>query len=92
MAQESFDLEAVYDAEVAPLMTKLIEVCEANNMPFFATFLYANNEDEGEDGVCTSFYMPEERPIPEMFLNLRNFRTPSSTFAVARHEQRRHRH
>jgi hypothetical protein len=36
---ENFDLEAVYDAEIAPLMEKVIEVCKRNDLPFVAEFV-----------------------------------------------------
>jgi hypothetical protein len=78
MEQPSFDLEKVYDEEVAPLMTKIIEICKQHKLPMFATFLYANDLESGDDGVCTSFLMFEERPIPEPMLALRQFgRSPA---------------
>jgi hypothetical protein len=74
---EAFDLESVYDEEIAPLMTKIIEVCRAHKMPMFATFLYQNDPD-GDDSVCTTNLMFEkERPVPEKILNLeRSLRQP----------------
>jgi hypothetical protein len=70
--KESFDLEAVYDTEIAPLMTKIIDICKQHKLPMFATFLYAN-EVEGDNGFCTTVVMSEERPIPQPMLDLRNF-------------------
>ena len=69
MSQGKFDLEAVYDSEIAPLMTKIIEICKAHKLPMFATFLFANDPD-GEDGLCTTNLMFKERPIPHELLQL----------------------
>jgi hypothetical protein len=69
--QEKFDLESVYDSEIAPLMTKIIEVCKAHKLPMFATFLFANDPD-GDDGLCTTNLMFKERPIPEELRYLAN--------------------
>ena len=52
-----FDLEAVYDQEISPLMTRLIEICKVNNIPMLASFLYARAED-GEDFFCTTALVP----------------------------------
>jgi len=69
--ERGFDLEAVYDAEIAPLMSKIIEVCKKHKMPMFATFLYKNNPAEDDNGLCTTNLMFEkERPVPEEILNL----------------------
>jgi hypothetical protein len=68
---EAFDLEAIYDAEIAPLMTKIIEVCQAHKMPVFATFLYRNDPITGGNGLCTTNLMFEkERPVPQCLLRL----------------------
>lgn len=67
---ESFDLESVYDEQIAPLMTKIIEICHAHKLPMFATFLYLNDLESGDDGLCTTNLMFDERPIPEALLAL----------------------
>lgn len=69
--KKGFDLEDIYDAEIAPLMTSIIEICKKHKMPMFATFLYMNDPDEsGDDGVCTTNLMFSERPIPDKLLSL----------------------
>lgn len=67
--QKAFDLEALYDKEIAPLMSEIIAICKKHKLPMFATFLCANDPD-GEDCVCTTNLMFEERPIPEQMLAL----------------------
>lgn len=35
------DNETVYDEQIAPLVTQIIEICRQYNIPIFATFQYA---------------------------------------------------
>lgn len=42
------DKEAVYDAEIFPLMKQIMAICKINQIPMFTTFQYA------EDSFCTS--------------------------------------
>jgi len=51
---DEFDLEAVYDAEIAPLMAQIIDICKKHNLPMCAEFLYKNDDEEGEQ-YCTSY-------------------------------------
>lgn len=60
---EPFDKEAVYDAEIAPLMTKIIEVCKRERIPFVAVFQYAGSDAAPEGAAhCTSFLEASETP------------------------------
>lgn len=49
-----FDLEDVYDEEIAPLMTKIIEVCKKHELPMLCSFQFEHSETQGP-GFCTSF-------------------------------------
>lgn len=69
----SFDLENVYDEQIAPLMTQIIEICKHHKLPMFATFLYANDVENDDAGNCTTFLLFEERPIPSKMMDLRKF-------------------
>jgi hypothetical protein len=40
------DKEQIYDEKISPLMTKIINICDKNKIPFFAEFQYSN------DGFC----------------------------------------
>ncbi len=42
------DKEAIYDEQISPLMAQLIEVCQRNEVPMFASFQYS------DEGFCTS--------------------------------------
>lgn len=55
------DCEAIYDEQVYPLMTQIIEICQQNEMSLFASFklndsplyctTYVYDEADGEDSL-----------------------------------------
>ena len=51
--KEVFDLEAVYDAEIHPLMEEILRVCKEHQLPMVASFLFARGAD-GTEGLCSS--------------------------------------
>jgi len=61
---QAFDLEQVYDDQIAPLMTQIIDICKANKLPLFATFLYGHDPDNGGGQLCTTSLLFKEREIP----------------------------
>ena len=63
-----FDLENIYDAEIAPLMAKIISICKEHKLPMFATFLYAS--DGENDDYCTTNLPFKERTIPDALASL----------------------
>jgi hypothetical protein len=82
---KGFDLEAVYDSEIAPLMKRIIDICKAHKLPMFSTFLYASDAQDGHD-LCTTNLMFEERKIPCRLASLeptiRGERSPSLRIQV----------
>lgn len=50
--------EEIYDAEIAPLMTQIIDVCNANKIPLLATFHIPTEEDENL--ACTTALLEED--------------------------------
>jgi hypothetical protein len=42
------DNEKIYDEQISPLMTKIIEICKEHKIPFFAEFQYS------DEGFCRS--------------------------------------
>jgi len=83
--EPSFDMEAVYDAEIAPLMAQIIEICKREGMPFLASFMYANNiEEDGVTSYCTSYAPHGSGWVPDKLNTAKNFiRTPPRTIALA---------
>lgn len=41
------DLEAAYNADIQPLMARILEVCERNQMPMFAAFQVSYGSEVG---------------------------------------------
>ena len=63
MADESYDLEAVYDAEIFPLMAKIIDICKQHKMPMIASFAYAHDAENDDTANCTTrLGWPGRRP------------------------------
>lgn len=49
------DNEQIYDEQIAPLMTKIIEICKEHEIPMLCTFQYGpEDEDEGTVPYCTT--------------------------------------
>lgn len=48
----AFDLESVYDSEISPLMTRIIEICKRTNMPVLASFCFKH--DDEDTSLCTT--------------------------------------
>ena len=67
----TFDLEHVYDEQIAPLMNEIIAICKEHQLPMLASFAYRRDEN-GEYDCCTT-------SIPGV-----NGQAPRS-FAVASH-------
>ncbi|RUS41938.1 hypothetical protein [Cohnella sp. AR92] len=54
-----YDKEAIYDAEIAPLMAQIIAICKREELPFAAQFyLKEEREDTGEPMYCTTVIRP----------------------------------
>lgn len=53
--EESFDLEDVYDEEIAPLMAQILEICKRERLPMVASFAYARDEESGVTDFCSSY-------------------------------------
>lgn len=49
---DEYNLERVYDEQIAPLMEKIIEVCKKEGLPMFATFYYQDDSD-GRNAATT---------------------------------------
>jgi len=61
-AKEAFDLESVYDDEIAPLMTQILAICKRERLPMFASFAYHFDHEDGHS-FCTSHLNWPERDV-----------------------------
>jgi len=48
------DAEAVYDAEIFPLMNQIIDICKRHKIPMLCTFQYCDDTRPDNAGFCTS--------------------------------------
>lgn len=53
-SERSFDLEAYYDEKIAPLVTQIIELCNAVDMPHLITFQLTGSQTN-DPLFCTSY-------------------------------------
>lgn len=58
--------EEIYDAQIAPLMGQILEICKTNKIPMLADFDLASEEDDGLK--CTSALLdkawePDEKMV-----------------------------
>jgi hypothetical protein len=65
MTQETYNLEHVYDREIAPLMAQILTICEQHHLPMVAAFAFSSAHDGDEVGICTSALLyPKRQPVP----------------------------
>lgn len=53
MSEKEWTEEAIYDEQIAPLMTQIIAICNEHRIPMVAQFVYGNTE-EGGALLCTT--------------------------------------
>lgn len=49
-----YDKESVYDNEIAPLMSQIIEICKREEIPMVASFLLRSLDENGDELRCTT--------------------------------------
>lgn len=62
---ESWTKEAIYDAEISPLMTRIIAICKEHDIPMLATFQFEHTEENGA-GFCTTILTTTPRASDEI--------------------------
>jgi hypothetical protein len=77
-----WDKEAVYDAEIAPLMTKIIAICKEHEIPVVACFQYGDFE-EGGAGHCVTALVKESRGDSLHIRRIAIAAEPERAFALA---------
>lgn len=61
-----YDLEPIYDAQIAPLMTQIIAICKGHGMPMLATFAFRRDDNEEYD-CCTTLLGDKNNQGPITF-------------------------
>lgn len=78
-----FDLESVYDEEIAPLMTKIIDICKRHKMPMLASFMYQHHHGEDElESYCTTSLGGEGDWKPEKIIKATEIIRRQDNFAA----------
>lgn len=56
---KDYDLEAVYDEQIEPLMAQILAICKQHRMPMFASFAYQGTAD-GRWSTCDSHLLYDD--------------------------------
>ena len=64
-----YDLEQVYDDQIAPLMAQIISICKEYELPMLASFQYKNDSENGD--YCST-YLEYEGRISDVLKQCRN--------------------
>lgn len=78
---EDWTEEATYDAEIYPLMSQIIAICRAHQIPVVCTFQYADSEEDGP-ALCTTI-LTEFARTSEKMLDLAKRHGPRMPVALA---------
>jgi hypothetical protein len=62
--------EEIYDAEIAPLMTQIIDVCKTHKIAALATFHIPTDEDENL--ACTTSILTDDFKPPAHLIQAAN--------------------
>lgn len=72
---QPYDLEAVYDEKIFPLMAQIIAICKEHKLPMTATVQYGGRDMQDRD-FCTTEITYPERDFPESGMVRRATRGP----------------
>ena len=81
------DSEAIYDAEISPLMAQIIAICKHHRIPMLASFQYSNQEtDEGNAHFCTTRipFDGEHEALARATVEIRNGGARAFAFTITR--------
>ncbi|EXU74338.1 hypothetical protein ABW286_05035 [Erwinia papayae] len=79
---EYFDLESIYDEQIAPLMTQIITICKTHQMPMMCSFAYRNDDKTGMNFCSTALNGFEDRLVPEYTQAVRVMRGNDFTITI----------
>lgn len=54
MDAETYDLEQVYDQQISPLVTQILDICKDNKIPVVMSFAYAQDAEKDGVDLCSS--------------------------------------
>lgn len=78
---DGWDKEAIYDAEIAPLVEQIIAICNRESLPLLLSVVYRESDDTG-DGIssaCTTHLPGPREKFNEKFARAcKDIRTPNA--------------
>jgi hypothetical protein len=77
-----WDKEAVYDAEISPLMSRIIAICKEHEIPCVASFQYVDDVERGP-GHCTTALVNEARGDSLFIRKVATAARPEKPFVLA---------
>lgn len=63
-----YELEHIYDEQIAPLMTQIIAICQEHGIPMIASFAY-RCDAQGEYDLCTSCLPGPDNNAPPSYID-----------------------
>ena len=84
MTKEIYNDEAVYDAEISPLVKQIIEICNKHNIPALMSFADDFSEEKGQGFRSTLLNNFQGRHVEEYeksgnLLGIKNYLTVVTT-------------
>lgn len=55
-----YDKEKIHDEQIAPLMAKIIVICQANDIQMLASYYLKEETEDDDDMYCTSCLIPDK--------------------------------
>ena len=84
MDTEPFDLESVYDEQIAPLMAQIIAICKEHRLPMLAVFFYELDAARESAGFCSSILHHGRKLPPQMTMAAAALQLPEAAITTAR--------
>lgn len=72
MREPQFDLEKVYDEQIAPLMKQIIAICKKHKLPMLAEFCFKSDGEGGHDFCATCIPRGKKEWLPQRMNDARD--------------------
>ena len=56
-----YDKEQIYDEQIAPLMTKIIGICQANDVQMLSSYYLKEKMGDEEEMFCVTCLLPRKK-------------------------------
>jgi len=62
-----YDKEQIYDEQISPLMSQIIDICSDNGIQILASFLLKESVDDEGQQFCTTCHLPGEKRSKRLY-------------------------